>query len=1217
MRRSISAALALSPLALAVGALAHAGDLPSGGQVTGGSGVIRADGTSRLVIDQSSARMAIDWSSFSIGAGKAVQFNQPDASSVALNRVTGVEPSSILGSLSANGKVFLVNPNGVLFGRDSQVSVGSLIATTQQITLENFMAGRYQFSAATPGLNTAVINQGRIQTTEGGTVGLIAARVSNEGSIHTPQGQTHLVAADEVLVDFGGPVKVQVQRGTLDAIVENGGAVTAPGGVVIFRADAANALSRSVINHTGIVEAQTLQAGPSGQILLLATGADSTLRVSGTLDASAPHGGNGGFIETSASKLHLDPALRVTTQAPTGITGEWLIDPTNIEIVSGTGGTFVSGSSSDTQIGATTIQTQLASSNVVIQTSSAGTDAGDITVSAPISWSANKLTLRAHNDIIVNGNLSATGTASLAFEYGAGRSFSFGNGVTAWIPSASSFTWKEGTNTAYPLFFNSGALRFGYSGGTNYAAINTSGNLLQPFYKSGSTWYKLTYSSYPLDLAIGVGGTETTDAWNINGTVRDSGTFALDSQRINIAGYRVGNAGGTDAGKAWGSLVSETLVRVGASGGVGGTSISISNTYSMDKDSSYMRAVTALTNPSTATSNLTNLRLWIGTRDDWVGNSDGPTKTKGNFVESATTSGSYSFSAITNATSQAKALQVSSGTETVFFYSTSPDANAAVNWCCSFSNAYNQDPKTSGITVSGDGSYALFSKFSNLTPGSSNSMSWFYAAGAVSDLSAVINQVAAAAQQAEVQQAAASNAATSLSLSRTSFSATYGQTLTAPTVTTNNTVGAFTYSSSNTGVAQVNATTGAVTLVGPGTATITISQAAGTGFDAGSTTYTVTVAAAQPALAGLPSANPRVNFNGSYTPPSITSASTGAISYSSSNPSIARVDAATGVVTPVGVGRVTITVTQAASGGYAATTSTYTLDVEAPALPAVLQTAQALSQSAATSAASTSQGATVSSSTVSTAANAIRSAARVTPITPPATLPAVAVQAPVEQVASQLPVSSGGLALMRVPSAEAVQLAAAPVVDTGGASSLTGAAEGASATTGAARSAGNVATASSAMAGGSDALGFMRVFVVGGGIQLPTSTASVIGTASAAPAVAVPSATSSAVPTLAPGATSNAVPVVAPSGSSNAVPSTAPAGSSNAVPTVAPSGASAGTSSGATSDGASGGTGTGTGTSATSSGTSSNSVASNAPNDASNASSNAVGAVQPPAEQPR
>ena len=263
----------------------------------------------------------------------------------------------------------------------------------------------------------------------------------------------------------------------------------------------------------------------------------------------------------------------------------------------------------------------------------------------------------------------------------------------------------------------------------------------------------------------------------------------------------------------------------------------------------------------------------------------------------------------------------------------------------------------------------------------------------------------------------------------------------------------------------------------PPHATITISQAGGTGFDAGSTTYTVTVQAAAPSLAGLPSTNARVNFNGSYVPPTISSASSGAITYSSSNPSIARVDPVTGVVTPVGVGRVTITVNQAASGGYAAASSSYSVDVEAPALPSVVQTVQALPQLVMPAAvAARSNG--MSSSGMQTAADAIRSAARVMPIAPAATLPPITVQAPVEQVASQLPVTSGGLALMRVAS-----LDTAPASSSGagaGSGSTSNASQGQSAR-------GSVTATPTGQTGGSDALGFMRVFVVGGGIQLPSA----------------------------------------------------------------------------------------------------------------------------------
>ena len=115
---------------LLLGGLLTAGtavaQLPTGGAVTGGSASIMQNSATSMTILQSSVRAAINWQSFSIGAGKTVEFKQPDSSAVALNRVTGPDPSTIQGALRANGQVFLINPSGVLFSPTAQVSVGGL-----------------------------------------------------------------------------------------------------------------------------------------------------------------------------------------------------------------------------------------------------------------------------------------------------------------------------------------------------------------------------------------------------------------------------------------------------------------------------------------------------------------------------------------------------------------------------------------------------------------------------------------------------------------------------------------------------------------------------------------------------------------------------------------------------------------------------------------------------------------------------------------------------------------------------------------------------------------------------------------------------------------------------------------------------------------------------------------------------------------------------------
>lgn len=115
-------------------------DLPTCGSVSAGAATISTQGAA-MTVHQSTAKAVINWQGFSVGAGHSVQFQQPDASAVVLNRVTGSEASVISGALSANGNVFLVNPNGVLFNAGAQVDVGGLVASTLSIRDNDFLAG--------------------------------------------------------------------------------------------------------------------------------------------------------------------------------------------------------------------------------------------------------------------------------------------------------------------------------------------------------------------------------------------------------------------------------------------------------------------------------------------------------------------------------------------------------------------------------------------------------------------------------------------------------------------------------------------------------------------------------------------------------------------------------------------------------------------------------------------------------------------------------------------------------------------------------------------------------------------------------------------------------------------------------------------------------------------------------------------------------------------
>jgi filamentous hemagglutinin family protein len=294
---SSTAMIVLIGSSLALAPAAHAQGLPSGGTVTGGDATISA-GPTAMTVNQTSQNTAINWQTFNIAAGNSVQFVQPNSRSVALNRVVGGDSSAIFGTLSANGQVFLINPNGVLFGRGAQVNVGGLVASTLDVTDSDFMAGRYSFSGAS---RAPVLNQGSINA-DGGYVALLGANVRNDGLIQANMGSVALAAGSAITLDLVGDglLSVVVDRGAVEALTDNAGVLRANGGQVVMTAQAAGQLLKTVVNNSGVIEAQTLR-GRDGRILLLADMHGGTVNVAGVLDASAPNGGDGGFIETSAA----------------------------------------------------------------------------------------------------------------------------------------------------------------------------------------------------------------------------------------------------------------------------------------------------------------------------------------------------------------------------------------------------------------------------------------------------------------------------------------------------------------------------------------------------------------------------------------------------------------------------------------------------------------------------------------------------------------------------------------------------------------------------------------------------------------------------------------------------------------------------------------------------------------------------------------------------
>ncbi|ECS1576440.1 filamentous hemagglutinin N-terminal domain-containing protein, partial [Salmonella enterica] len=490
--------------------------LPTGGQIVAGQGSISTSGN-QMTVNQNTQGMVTNWNSFDIGKNHTVQFVQPGSSAVALNRVTGGHESQILGTLKANGQVMLINPAGVMFGKGAKVNTAGMVASTKNISNEDFMAGRYTFSGGSqPGAE--IVNQGSLTTTKGGYIVLAADRVRNQGEIRTPGGRVVLAAADRVTLqlDNTGLTAVSVNGSVVNALAENRGLISATNGQVYLTARGKDMLLNTVVNNSGTVEAKglserggeiVLDGGDSGVVsqsgmlladsdsgrggkitlegqnihlaggsLISATGEtgggevyvgggwqgkDSSIRhaskvvmdKTAVIDVSAKargqggtavlwsddytnfrgtilargglQGGDGGRVETS-SHHNLQAFGDVDASAVKGNAGEWLLDPFDITVVSGSTDTDVNeGSGNDgiftpdtgtSQVSNGTINNRLNSgTNVTIKTAkenSGSNQWGNITVNADISHTATNnvsLTLEADGNInITNHSITST-----------------------------------------------------------------------------------------------------------------------------------------------------------------------------------------------------------------------------------------------------------------------------------------------------------------------------------------------------------------------------------------------------------------------------------------------------------------------------------------------------------------------------------------------------------------------------------------------------------------------------------------------------------------------------------------------------------------------------------------------------------------------------------------------------------------------------------------
>jgi filamentous hemagglutinin family protein len=277
---------------------------PMGGQVSAGQATISSSGQT-VTIQQSTSKAVLNWASFNIAPGELTQFQQPSSSAIALNRINDVNPSTIQGSLTANGGVILVNPNGIVFGRGAQVNVASLIATTANISDSAFMNSAMPVFNQPGNPNAQIINQGTITAAQAGLVGLVAPNVENSGIITARLGKVQMASGDTFTLDLAGDgvTQVGISNAVLQQLVNNGGAVVADGGTVQLTAAAARNALDSLIVNTGVIRANSIRQ-QGGTIILSADTPGSVITNSGTITAQGRHKHQpGGQVSLTASVI--------------------------------------------------------------------------------------------------------------------------------------------------------------------------------------------------------------------------------------------------------------------------------------------------------------------------------------------------------------------------------------------------------------------------------------------------------------------------------------------------------------------------------------------------------------------------------------------------------------------------------------------------------------------------------------------------------------------------------------------------------------------------------------------------------------------------------------------------------------------------------------------------------------------------------------------------
>ncbi|MDX2083961.1 MAG: filamentous hemagglutinin N-terminal domain-containing protein [Candidatus Melainabacteria bacterium] len=310
MKKAPQTALALL-LATLSGIPAYA--LPAGYEVVSGNVSFNQVDANTLHVTSTSDLAVVKYNSFNVAQGETVQFFLPSSTASIYNHIVGPGASLIQGNVLSNGGLVLVNNSGIQLAQSANIQAASAVLSTLNLSYADYLKGQYKFTTDSKAAAASILNAGTVDTAKGGAV-LVGSAIQNSGLVSANGGSVHLVVGDQVTVQISNNVVANItvnkalvkQVAALQHAIQNTGTLRANGGLVELQAQVSKQVFQSVVNHSGLIAADTL-GNSIGSVRLVAksTNSSALMNSTGTIQASGNGNQSGGNIQLNSEKLQL------------------------------------------------------------------------------------------------------------------------------------------------------------------------------------------------------------------------------------------------------------------------------------------------------------------------------------------------------------------------------------------------------------------------------------------------------------------------------------------------------------------------------------------------------------------------------------------------------------------------------------------------------------------------------------------------------------------------------------------------------------------------------------------------------------------------------------------------------------------------------------------------------------------------------------------------